>query len=189
MQQLGVQLSVGKVLRSMCLATVLAASIGVWTYIRQVYFFNPLTFHKDDVTYLPFKWYRNPLLVEYHQSNHINQKKDVSFTNRNDVEAMIQRLRQAEPLPTAPQLSSYDRMNEEDVLIRQGTKDSLPDGAILLWIRVYPRLHAAVIQQASGGPGALPLTVEPPALQLNPQFQLWIQSHLEKASAKTFGAG
>ncbi|RXJ04394.1 hypothetical protein DS745_03140 [Anaerobacillus alkaliphilus] len=38
---------------------------GIWLFFHFTYFFNPLTFKKDDVTYLPWSWYENPLTIEY----------------------------------------------------------------------------------------------------------------------------
>lgn len=29
------------------------------------FFFNPITFKRDEVTYLPWSWYKNPLVLEY----------------------------------------------------------------------------------------------------------------------------
>ncbi|MGE5490649.1 MAG: hypothetical protein ACM31P_05120 [Actinomycetota bacterium] len=42
---------------------IAAVLLVVW--IHPGFFFNPLTFHKDDVTYLPWSWYKSPLRLEY----------------------------------------------------------------------------------------------------------------------------
>jgi hypothetical protein len=43
--------------------TLLLVTFWLISYIA--YFFNPITFKKDHVTYLPWSWYENPLTIEY----------------------------------------------------------------------------------------------------------------------------
>jgi hypothetical protein len=45
------------------LIRIMALLLAAW--IHPGFFFNPLTFHKDDVTYLPWSWYKSPLRLEY----------------------------------------------------------------------------------------------------------------------------
>jgi len=44
----------------LCL-TALAGTV----YLSCSYFFNPLTFKQNEVTHLPWRWYKNPLQLEY----------------------------------------------------------------------------------------------------------------------------
>jgi hypothetical protein len=39
--------------------------IGTLVYINTTYYFNPIIFKKDEVTYLDWNWYKNPLTLEY----------------------------------------------------------------------------------------------------------------------------
>jgi hypothetical protein len=53
--------------RSLVVASALglAALLAAGLYVRATYFFNPLTFEKNEVTYLPWTWYKRPLAVEF----------------------------------------------------------------------------------------------------------------------------
>jgi hypothetical protein len=46
------------------LISALAILSSVFIYFQQRYFFNPLTFRKNNVLYLPFKWYKKPLQIQ-----------------------------------------------------------------------------------------------------------------------------
>lgn len=43
----------------------LAALLAAGLYVRATYFFNPLPFKKDEVTHLPWTWYRRPMAVDF----------------------------------------------------------------------------------------------------------------------------
>ena len=58
-------------------------------YIHSKYFFNPITFKKDNITYLPFSWYEKPMMYSYESltnknisSENIQSDKDINFIYR-----------------------------------------------------------------------------------------------------------
>lgn len=48
----------------LALATVVVIGCGAALYYHQTYFFNPLTFQNNNVVYLPFRWYKNPMQMQ-----------------------------------------------------------------------------------------------------------------------------
>ncbi len=48
-----------------CIAVLAIAAIAGYVFISNVYFFNPLLFRRNEITYLPWSWYKNPLQIEY----------------------------------------------------------------------------------------------------------------------------
>lgn len=58
-------------------------------YIHSKYFFNTITFKKDNITYLPFSWYQKPMVYSYRsftnnkvKGEKIENNKDISFIYR-----------------------------------------------------------------------------------------------------------
>lgn len=41
------------------------AGVTVWAYVSTAFIFNPLTFRRNAVLSMPWRWYRGPLQVEY----------------------------------------------------------------------------------------------------------------------------
>ena len=66
------------------IAAVLLLSTSL--YVHSKYFFNPLTFKEDNITYLPFSWYEKPMKYSYVsfvngniKGENIEREKDIKF--------------------------------------------------------------------------------------------------------------
>lgn len=101
----------------LCLAAVAGA-----VYLNCSYFFNPLTFKQNEVTHLPWRWYRNPLQLEYAVLDDDGWKM-LTITDHAEISLVFQELQRG-----ARQMAGSESSGRRVWLgIRRQT-----DGAILL---------------------------------------------------------
>ncbi|HZW82813.1 MAG TPA: hypothetical protein VFF14_05210 [Candidatus Deferrimicrobium sp.] len=98
-------------------------------YVHFNYFFNPLTFRQNDVTYLSWGDYTRPIQVEYLLFDDKGCKKK-SVTNEAEVQRVFDQLKKG-----FNYVQSTDKLNEQqggrkvDLTIRR-----LDDGAVVLYV-------------------------------------------------------
>jgi hypothetical protein len=75
--------------RIFIILTIIALLFCTTFYIHSKYFFNPITFKEDNITYLPFTWYQKPMIYSYRslvnnkiKGENIERDKDISFIYR-----------------------------------------------------------------------------------------------------------
>ncbi|MRH41645.1 hypothetical protein GH741_03030 [Aquibacillus halophilus] len=78
---------------------LLLVTLGTgWYYISQNYFFNPITFEKDNVTYLDWSFYQNPLQIDYMVRNENHKWETTSIREKEEIHYVFNKLKEANPL-------------------------------------------------------------------------------------------
>jgi hypothetical protein len=107
---------------------ILLIPIIVSIYIHKKYFFNPITFKQDSITYLPFTWYEKPLTYSYIsrtngkiKGKNIKNDKDINFMYKELKKSkligpIISMNRMIENKPLAGELIIYSSKSGECVV-------------------------------------------------------------------------
>lgn len=104
--------------------TLIVSSIGLIAlimflglFINNRYFFNPVFYKKDNITYLPWTWYKNPMSIEYNSMdlNSTNGWKTIKIKNKQEIKVVFDELKKSQ------QISEYDDKNSRflnEIIIR-----------------------------------------------------------------------
>jgi hypothetical protein len=105
-------------------------------FINHIYFFNPITFQKDKITYLPWYWYKKPLQVEYLVSG--EKWKTYIVQDSSEVKFVISELKKSSQI-NQQQATSDTEGNKAmiTVEIRQLQDGKNAPGIILLQAQGY----------------------------------------------------
>lgn len=127
---------------SLFAVAVIAAVCGVGWYFHQTYFFNPLTFRNNNVVYLPFRWYRNPLQVQvWGQETPSSPPVIYTTFDKNQIQFVLKELENGQVVGR-PQFKSTD-FSYLHITIRSGSR---PDASIVQdAFFVGPDFHVAQI--------------------------------------------
>ncbi|UCZ55023.1 hypothetical protein LGQ02_09990 [Bacillus shivajii] len=99
--------------------------IGTLVFINTTYFFNPITFKKDEVTYLDWSWYKKPLTLEY-----LVLKDDVWKVKYVDDAREVRFFFNELKMSPVTYSSEFEYTSDvREVIVRRG------DGAVLLRVR------------------------------------------------------
>lgn len=80
---------------------VVICGIAVW-YTHRVYYFNPLTFKKDDVTNSSWNYYKNPMELDIvYQPADGGQTRYVT-EDRSEIDYVLAQLKEAKPTSYSP---------------------------------------------------------------------------------------
>jgi hypothetical protein len=117
---------------TICILVVSVISIC----INHIYFFNPITFQQDKITYLPWHSYKNSLQVEYLVSGEKQEKFTVQDSS--EVKFVFEELKKSSPINQ----HQVTRDTEENkamitVEIRQVQEGKNAPGIILLHAQGY----------------------------------------------------
>ncbi|OIJ20119.1 hypothetical protein BKP45_10040 [Anaerobacillus alkalidiazotrophicus] len=99
--------------------------IGTLAYITTTYYFNPITFKKDDVTYLEWSWYKKPLTLEYLVLEGDDWKVKY-IDDENEIKFVFDELKKS---PIIYNFEIEYKSEIREVIVRSG------DGGILLRVR------------------------------------------------------
>lgn len=89
------------ILFSSALLVVIIGGIVAW-YIHQVYYFNPFTFKRDDVTTVAWNVYKNPMqMVIVYQPAH-GAATQYTTENRSEMNYVLSQLKEAKPTSYKP---------------------------------------------------------------------------------------
>ena len=92
------------ILFSSALLVVIIGGIVAW-YIHQVYYFNPFTFKRDDVTTVAWNVYKNPMqMVIVYQPTH-GAATQYTTENRSEMNYVLSQLKEAKPTSYKPPAS------------------------------------------------------------------------------------
>ena len=164
---------------SVAIIFLLAIFTAVTVYYRKVYFFNPLTFRRDSVINLPFKYYRNPLYIEYDYvqpgtNPHLPVWYRAVTTDRREILQVITDLRHATPSSVQPDHKMLGSAGMSYILLRQQVFPTpRPPSPILLTVQIYNPQHVMEIIQPNG---------QPPVVRNIPQSLLTILNQEEAKS-------
>jgi len=104
--------------------TLIVSSIGLIAlimflglFINSRYFFNPFFYKKDNITYLPWTWYKNPMSIEYNSMdlNSTDGWKTIKIKNNQEIKVVFDELKKSQ------QISEYDDENSRflnEIIIR-----------------------------------------------------------------------
>jgi hypothetical protein len=131
-------------------------------YFRREYFFNPLTFHNDSVINLPYKYYRNPLYIEY---DYVKPSTNGSLvptyyrsvtTSRTEILQVITDLRNTSVSSVTPDHNMLGNAGMTYIFLRQQVFSTpRPPSPILLTVQIYRAQHVMEIIQTNGAPPVL----------------------------------
>ena len=81
------------------------------------YFFNPVFYKKDKITYLPWTLYKNPMSIEYNSLdlNSTDGLKTIKIMNNQEIKVVFDELKKSQ------QISEYDDKNSRllnEIIIR-----------------------------------------------------------------------
>ncbi|MDB5053197.1 MAG: hypothetical protein JWM44_1247 [Bacilli bacterium] len=105
-------------------------------YINHIYFFNPISFKQDKITYLSWNWYKKPLQVEYLVAG--EKLKTYIFQDSSEVKIVISELKKSSPINQ--QQSTSDTEGNKAMItvdIRQLQDGNNAPGIILLHAQGY----------------------------------------------------
>jgi hypothetical protein len=103
-------------------------------FINQIYFFNPISFQKDKITYLPWYWYKKPLQVEYLVSGEV--WKTFIVQDSSEVKFIISELKKSSQI-NQQQATSDTEANKAMITVDIRQLQKHAPGIILLHAQGY----------------------------------------------------
>ncbi|SDW65279.1 hypothetical protein SAMN04489725_11064 [Alicyclobacillus hesperidum] len=158
---------------------LLAILSAATVYYRKTYFFSPLTFRQDSVINLPYKYYRNPLYIEFDfvkpgSNPYLPVWYRSVTTNRSEILQAIADLRRATPSSVHPNHRVLGNAGMSYIVLRQQVFPTpRPPSPILLTVQIYNPQHVMEIIQSNG---------QPPVVRNIPQSLLTILNQQESKS-------
>lgn len=98
-------------------------------FINTKYFFNPILYKKDNITYLPWNWYTNPMSIEYNSLDLISSYgwKTIKIKDKQEINLVFEELKKSE------QISEYKTVNSKilnEIIIRPSNDSVVLDAFI-----------------------------------------------------------
>lgn len=161
--------------RWVVLISVLIIVCGIFIYFQRTYFFSPITFRSNNVLYLPFKWYKNPLQVQVVKLNLGNPSSNVGYTtfDPNQIRFVIRELEKGAVVQSPIYPNTETTIIH--ILLRTGSKS---DSSILqdAYIQLPEQPHAAQISTEDAN------HYFQEYITLTPALQHWISEALKKGT-------
>lgn len=111
------------------IAALAIIAVGTCVLISNMYFFNPLLFRRNEITYLPWSWYKKPLQIEYFVREE-DGWKSIKSTETAEIRQLFRELHKGlQPVPVKP--DDHDRLSIW-IAIRR-----VQDGVVLLALEGY----------------------------------------------------
>jgi hypothetical protein len=80
--------------KKIMIATIVILLLTIFgLYINSTYFFSPLTFRQDNITYLPFTWYSTPMIYSYEGHDKFLGVSGYDIKNNADIRFIYKQLK------------------------------------------------------------------------------------------------
>jgi hypothetical protein len=100
-----------------CSIVLIALVVLSGLFINNKYFFNPILYKKDNITYLNWTWYTNPLSIEYDSLKIGSSQgwKTIKIKDKQEIKIVFEELKKSEQIP---EYKNIDLKLLHEVIIR-----------------------------------------------------------------------
>ena len=111
-------------------------------FINTKFFFNPILYKKDNITYLPYSWYTNPMSIEYNSLdlNSPDGWKTIIIKDKKEIRFVIDELKRGEQILESKPINP-NILNE--IIIRPS------NGSVVLDVFIYTNKKIARVNSTS----------------------------------------